>query len=239
MCWHCVRQGRRAVTTFPRGIPLSASKISRWAAATASVTAMSALASSALLLTSTSAAVAAPAKLVSITIKAVVDDVIAADGALCADVEPGDTITGTYVYNAKARDYNDGDHIGDYSHTTRPYGINLRVNGAPVRTNPADVDFLVELVNDDPGVGYDAYSIASYSNLPFRCGTPVNFIGWSLADLTGTALSTTALDRKGPRIAAFKSSFELVVEGWTNGFYLIRAHVTSARPCFVRLGAIG
>ncbi|MET7396350.1 hypothetical protein ABZS66_23000 [Dactylosporangium sp. NPDC005572] len=208
---------------------MSASKISRWAASTASITALSALASAALVLTSASTAVAAPPKLVSITIKAVVDEVIDTAGVLCADVEPGDTITGTYVYNTRTRDHNDADHVADYSYKTTPYGIKLRVNGMAVRTDPAKVDFLVELVNDDPVVGYDAYSIASYSNLPFRCGSPVDFIGWSLADLSGTALSTTALGKKGPRIAAFNSTFELIVEGWTKGFYRIRAHVTSAR----------
>jgi hypothetical protein len=169
-------------------------------------------------------------KRVTVAIAAVVESINDPDGILCADVAPGDTITGTYTFDPKATDSNPEAFIADYFHTGEGYGISLDVGDEVVRTDPDNVNFLVELVNDYPADGSDSYVIQSNNNLRLECGTEVDFISWQLDDPSGKALKNTSLEEKAPSLKKFESSAGLNFDARDeNGArYDVHANVTSA-----------
>jgi hypothetical protein len=156
---------------------------------------------------------------------AVVED---PQGALGGAINPGDTITGSYTYNLATPDSNTLPTVGDYWHIgPGVYGISLQAGDLVFRSNPADVMFLVELVNDHGTPASDNYLLRSYHNLPASCGVLVEHISWQLDDPSLAALSDTRLSAKPPVLSAWQSIFGLMIEGPSFSWY-IRAHVTSA-----------
>src|SRR5262249_7059415 len=85
---------------------------------------------------------------VKIEISATVTLVDDADNLLNNAVAAGDIVTGIYTYDSFAVDSNPLIEVADYRYTTAPNGIRLNVNGLNFGTNPADVDFLLEVVNN-------------------------------------------------------------------------------------------
>lgn len=81
--------------------------------------------------------------------------------------------------------------VGDYRCTTGPNGIRLNTNGFTFETNPAAVDFLIELVNNYQNL--DNYAVLSYNNL-FSICTPGSFV---MNIITG---SSTILPRRRFRL---------------------------------------
>jgi hypothetical protein len=74
-------------------------------------------------------------------------------GFLGGAINVGDTVKGRYIYESTTPDTNPAPTVGDYQHTIPPFGIRLRVGGLVFRTDPSNVDFLVENVNDHaPGI---------------------------------------------------------------------------------------
>ena len=135
------------------------------------------------------------------------------DNLLNNAVAPGDIVTGTYSYDSSAVDSNPLPQVGDYHYMTAPSGIRLNVNGLKFATNPADVDFLIELV--DNYEGSDNYVVISYNNLfaVSANGSFVsNIIDWQLDDPTQTALSSTALPKRPPILANWQSIFGLSIQ---------------------------
>ena len=167
---------------------------------------------------------------VRIVIRATVSIVDDPDNLLNNTVAPGDIITGIYTYNSFAVDSNPLPEVGDYRYTTAPNGIRLSVNGLTFGTNPADVDFLLEVVNNYQNL--DNYHLISYNNLfaVSATGTSVlNTIGWQLDDPTQTALSSAELPRNPPVLSDWQSIFGLdIMSSGDDGFFLIRSDVTSA-----------
>jgi N-acetylneuraminic acid mutarotase len=178
---------------------------------------------------------AQPAQAAPITIQfsaevAVVDDF---SDLLGGAISVGNTITGEYTYESTTMDSNPLSAVGDYWHTTAPYGISVNAGGFVFSTDPANVGFLVEIVNDDlsPGFATDQYLLRSYNNLPLSNGIPVGHIAWQLDDPTATALTSDALPTSLPVLTDWQSLFGLTLEGGTSQFpgasYFIRAHVTN------------
>ena len=143
----------------------------------------------------------AVAALISIDITATISRIDDTNGFLTGHIGVGDIIYGTYIYETTTADTNGLSEVGDYRHTTAPFGITLEVNEYLFRTDPSDVDFLVEICNDHNN-NHDAYLLRSYSNL-FDISVPLgdpsvtwsreNHISWQLTDfLTHTALASTA-----------------------------------------------
>ena len=164
-----------------------------------------------------------------IEISATVSEVIDPDNLLNNAIAPGDIITGVYAYNSFAVDSNPLPQVGDYHYMTAPNGIRLRVNGITFATDPADVDFLLEVVNNYENS--DNYVLHSYNNLfdVSATGTLVmNFIDWQLDDPTQTALSSAALPRNPPVLSDWQSPFGLSISSMGDDSFLIRANVTSA-----------
>ena len=155
-----------------------------------------------------------------------VDDL---DNLLDNRVAPGDIITGFYTYNSFAVDSNPLPEVGDYRYNTAPNGIRLNVNGLRFGTNPANVDFLLEVVNNYQNL--DNYVVISYNNL-FAVSAMgefvTNTIDWQLDDPTQTALSSAALPRTAPVLSNWQSIFGLSISSMGDDSFLIRANVTSA-----------
>ena len=166
----------------------------------------------------------------TIEIQATVSLVEDPDNLLNNTVHPGDIITGMYSYNSIAVDSNPLPQVGDYHYYTAPNGIRLYVNGLTFATDPANVDFLLEVVNNYENL--DNYVVISYNNffsVYVRGGLVMNIIDWQLDDPTQTALSSTALPRTPPVLSGWESIFGLTISSTgPSTFFLIRANVTSA-----------
>jgi len=166
---------------------------------------------------------------VKIEISATVSEVIDPDNLLNNTIAPGDIITGIYAYNSFAVDSNPLPEVGDYRYTTARNGIRLNVNGLRFGTNPANVDFLLEVVNNYQNL--DNYVVISYNNL-FAVSAMgefvTNTIDWQLDDPTQTALSSATLPRTPPVLSNWQSIFGLTISSMGDDSFLIRANVTSA-----------
>jgi len=167
---------------------------------------------------------------VTIDLVATVSLVDDRDNLLNNAVAPGDILTGTYSYDSSAIDSNPLPQVGDYHYSTAPAGIRLNVNGLKFATNPADVDFLIELV--DNYEGSDNYVVISYNNLfavSAKGSFVSNIIDWQLDDPTQTALSSTDLPRRPPILSNWQSIFGLSISSTGDDSFLIRTNVTSVR----------
>lgn len=179
----------------------------------------------------------ADATLITISIEAEVDYVEDLGNYLEGRINPGDIITGTYTYDSTTPDTNPSFEVGDYEHYSSPYGISLTVGGFLFATDPTNVSFLLEVVNDYPSG--DSYLVLSYNNLPLSNGSVVDHISWQLDDPSGNALSSDLLPTLPPVLADWQSIVGLRLEG--ERAYIIDAHVTSAvpEPVTILLLAVG
>lgn len=122
--------------------------------------------------------------------------------------------------------------MGDYQHSTHPFGITLNVGGFVFRTDPNNVNFLVEIVNDHGNPASDNYLLRSYNNIFDVGSSSVTHISWQLDDPTLTALSSQALPTVPPVLADWQSVVGLTI---VSGEFFIRSHVTSANLCKVAI----
>jgi hypothetical protein len=190
-----------------------------------------ALALTALVLTSfaPSHAVAA-SKDVRVSITAVIETVSDPGQLLEGSIQPGDSISGVYTYGLRVQDTNSSRSVGDYQYASSPYGIRIDAGGYVFQTDPQNVNFLLEVVNNLSGL--DNYLLRSYNNSPLSNGVPVGHIAWQLDDPTQAALRSDVLPKSPPNLADWQSIFGLTLEGEdpnTGNFYFVRAHVTEAR----------
>jgi hypothetical protein len=173
----------------------------------------------------------ADAEPITIAFDARVELVEDAGGFLGGAIAVGDRISFVYTYDSTTPDTNPLPPVGDYWHTTSPFGIRLTVNGLEFHTDPNDVSFLVEIVNDHYAT--DNYLLRSYNNVfdvsvpsPHPGSVLENHISWQLDDPTATALSSTSLPTERPVLADWQSIFGLDIFSQNGGnFFLIRAHV--------------
>jgi hypothetical protein len=166
---------------------------------------------------------------VKVVISATVSLVDDPDNLLNNAVAPGDIVSGIYAYDSFAVDSNPLPEVGDYRYTTAPNGIRLSVNGLTFATDPAHVDFLLEVVNNYQNL--DNYVLHSYNNLFAVSATGQfvsNIISWQLDDPTQTALASTALPRTPPVLSDWQSIFGLTIDSSGDNYFFIRANVTSA-----------
>ncbi len=155
---------------------------------------------------------AAAKRSVSVRITAQVETVGGPEG-LCVRTTPGDIMTATYTYTLGAPNSSDDPAFGAYLYVAPPNGVRVRLAGATTRTTPSFMGFAMFLENADPGGGTDRYGWNSYTNLPWSCGTGVEFIGWGIEDPTGTAMSSAALPKRAPNLRDFEPRSRLRVLG--------------------------
>jgi hypothetical protein len=124
-------------------------------------------------------------------------------GLIQNKIQVGDTFSGYYCYDSATRNSNEGHWlgsvVGDYWHYSSPYGVYFTIGGFNFQTDPQNVSFVMEMVNDYPNYYIkDNYLIRSYNNLPIYDGVVVSGISWQLNDNTGNALSSNALLTTAP-----------------------------------------
>jgi hypothetical protein len=182
-----------------------------------------------LLLLASPGAQASPDVPISINFTAEVWDVDDDFNHLGGAISVGDTITGSYTYDAATPDSNPDPTVGRYLYTSPPYGIRVDAGGFVFQTDPSNVDFEIEILNDRDSPARDYYVVTGRHGLPLSNGASVDSIQWQLDDPTATALSSDALPTVPPTLADWESLFGLWLlgEGSPYGFYTVSAHVTS------------
>jgi len=169
------------------------------------------------------------------------------DGMLRERLEVGDVMTGSYTYNSDTPDTNPSCIVGVYNHYSPPYGIRLSAGGLVFQTDPDNVEFLIEVVNEYYG---DIYYVCSDNNLPIYDDVVIRYIALQLEDYSGTAISTDALPTTPPVLEDYPDTHFVVIEGYKFTPYPyplpcchfhIWATVTSAipEPATVLLFALG
>lgn len=172
----------------------------------------------------------ARAATVCVDITAEVEYVDDPSSILSGAIDVGDIVTGTYIYESSTPDSNPLPRVGDYWHTSAPYGITLNAGDLTFRTDPNNVNFLVEIVNSHGNPPSDNYLLRSYTNIFDVGSNSDNHISWQLDDPTLKALSSQALPTVPPVLPRWQSIFGLEIESWdddTGGFF-VRSHVTAA-----------
>jgi hypothetical protein len=157
------------------------------------------------------------AQIVTIAIEALVtvvdDDADLLDGA----ISTGDIITGTYTYNTNTPDTNPLSTVGDYWHSQSPYGVSLSCNDLEFKTDPDNVNFLMEMAdNHNVGGGFDKYGLISYQNIPLS-GISVEYIEWALIDYSMLALTEIALPSSAPNLTDWTSPSGLNIRSGKTG----------------------
>ena len=122
-------------------------------------------------------------------------------------IQPGTPVEGYYVFDSATADSNDDPTVGDYEHTNSQFGVVLKIGDYVFRTNPRNVDFLVETVDRET----DSYLFYSYNNV---CSHPlyVDYINWQL-DGGPMALTNDTLPYDPPTLTNFNASPGLNVVG--------------------------
>lgn len=146
------------------------------------------------------------------------------EGSPFADIALGTPFTGSYTFNLSTPNQGALPSVGDYWHQAPPYGVVVQIGSHVFRTDPAAVEFLIEVVNDHYS-GFDNYLFRSYRNLPTD-GMDVGFISWQLDDPTHSALSSTALSSVPPVLSQWQQWFGFEVDG-ANMEYVIRGQITA------------
>jgi len=183
-------------------------------------------------------ATGARAAVITIQIEAIVDTVWDDGNYLEGKIEPGDMITGFYVYESTTPDSSPLDPVqGNYWHYAPPAGIALTVGGFNFMTDPFNVAVHVAIRNDVPD---DIYVIGSSNNLPLSNGTVVQSIYWQVNDPTRSAFSSDALPTTTPVLSDWERNH---LRMYADRMWGVDAHVSSAIPepttiLFLGLGAV-
>jgi len=168
------------------------------------------------------------ATIITIELTAEIAEVDDISGLLEGNVNVGDTITGSYTYDSAKPDSEPLETGGAYDYLSAPYGITLSAGGFVFQTDPDNVDFRIDILNNH--LGQDGYVLRSYNNLPLSNGVGIEYISWQLDDYSCTALSTDALPKTPPVLEDWESIFGITIKYGPRGSSMIRAHVTSAVP---------
>jgi hypothetical protein len=151
------------------------------------------------------------------------------------NVQVGDTVTGTYTYNAAAVNLSQSPDAATYLHTSGPYGMRAYIGGKVLESDPQNLYFIAFLTNN--WYGRDIYSVGSANNRPLSGLYNITSLGLGLYDNSQTALKNVNLPKTAPTLSNWQQSDEtwgFQVKGEDIDpnseyeFYL-RAHVTSVR----------
>ena len=154
----------------------------------------------------------------------------------------GDPVSGVYVYEAEPGPGNTATGVRDYWFRSEPYGINLTVGDFTIQSDPDNLEFLIEILNDHTGM--DGYAVMSYSNLPLSTGLLVDMISWQLIDYSGTALSGTSLLYEPPVLSDWPDHSGMRIRFGTRGSLTLGIQINSItthipEPATVLLLALG
>lgn len=161
---------------------------------------------------------------------ALVDDM---NNVLGGSVYVGQPLLMSYAFDSDTTNTGAIPQVGDYWHYAGDYGMRVQVGPHDWRSDPSNLSFLVEMVNDY--VGLDNYLLRSYNNIDYSgLSGPIQHMSWQLDDPSQTALTSTALPPLPPNLGIFQSWFGIDVEGGDmfnpfGGSFLVRSHATAIR----------
>lgn len=152
---------------------------------------------------------AASGEIITIGIEGVVDGVGDPDNYLEGKVTVGSTITGWYIFDSDRPDQDwllgeESPKVGRYHHFEAPYGMFLTVGGFEFQTDPTNVNFLIEISNNN--TSSDDYLVKSSNNLPLYNGVEVDTIKWWLNDSSGNVFSNDSLPSTAPDLSQWLDS---------------------------------
>jgi Collagen triple helix repeat (20 copies) len=149
--------------------------------------------------------------------------------SLDGSIVPGGTFTGTYSFDTAASDQNADPTVGDYWFQGASSGVHVTMGNYLFETDPAQVLFLLEVVNRP---GDDDYVFHSYNNRTPSTPLIVQTIDWQISDVSGAALADDALPGAPPTLSQWLSTVGLTVSGVLPGQpplagFFVRGHVES------------
>ena len=146
-------------------------------------------------------------------------------------IAPGAPFTGTFTYSLSTPDTNPLTQVGDYEHTTGPYGVTITIGSHTFRTDPQNPRFLVELVNDYYDL--DNFVFHSYNNLlTGGSGLVVEVISFQLDDPTHTVLAGVSLPATAPDLSRWQQlGLAMVLH---DNYY--RSYIVAGRADVMQLG---
>jgi hypothetical protein len=179
---------------------------------------------------------------VEVQIEAVVDVVDDWGNLLGGAVQPGDLLTGRYMYDPMAADTSPSLFYGAYEQAGPQYGITVEGGGLTFATDP---DTPIPSYRVAVGNNYyeqDSFQILSNHNFPLSTGRSVKTISWQLDDPTQTALTEVVPPLTAPDLARWQSTFGLSLQGddgtdYSAEYYEIRALVTRAELVGLAVGS--
>jgi Collagen triple helix repeat (20 copies) len=129
------------------------------------------------------------------------------------ELTSGVPFTGSYTFSLSTPDTNVAAQVGDYVHSASPYGVTVTIGTHTFRTDPQNVNFLIELVNNY--FDQDTYAFHSYNNA-MTDGASVQTIDFQLDDPSQTALSDTALLALAPDLTRWQQVLGLDISGYSS-----------------------
>lgn len=130
----------------------------------------------------------------------------------------GSPLEGSYTIESTTSDNNSFPDVGDYWHYNPGYGVTAKVGPYTFATDPAQLQFLLEVVNrgvNDLNGPRDNYLIRSYKNLPINNQLLVDRIFWQLDDPSATALNSDSLPLTPPDLSKWDRYFGFNITGVT------------------------
>jgi hypothetical protein len=169
--------------------------------------------------------------LITIKIVAKVYEVDDPYNLLGGAIKVNDIINGKYIYDSGTPDEDPNPAIGTYRHTSSSFGVVVKAGGFDFKTNPSDVDFLIQIL--DNYYIQDAYIVNSPNNLQLSNGMLVNEISWYLVNNNNlTVVTSDVLPTTAPVLADWTEINDLRLIGSHPSqpfkIYGIKAHVTKA-----------
>jgi hypothetical protein len=134
---------------------------------------------------------AAQAQEVTVSFKGTITEVmVMSQDNPVPDLVVGMPFTGFYTYDLSTPDTNSHPSVGDYHHNSAPYGVTLTIGNRTFKSDPANVSFLIEVINDLYNL--DNFVFHSYNNVE-SSGVPVFNISWQLGDPTQSVFTSVDL----------------------------------------------
>ena len=133
------------------------------------------------------------------------------------------------VYDSEASDGNGSVDIGEYWHSSEPYGVQLTIGNLTFATDPCNVDFLMYVDNDRGASVFDRYGFISGWNLWPTTGESLDYsISWGLKDESATAVDNAMLLTDAPVLSDWIDQNELIIGSpWGEMLpYKVTGHVT-------------
>ncbi|HYS24700.1 MAG TPA: hypothetical protein VEP46_03830 [Vicinamibacterales bacterium] len=165
------------------------------------------------------------------------------DGPFFPEIAEGTPFHGTYTFNLSTPNSGSLPTVGDYWHYGAPAGVMVDIAGHRFQTDPSNVQFLIELVNDHGMPAADNYVFISYANQVVS-GVSVPIISWQLDGTSLAAIGNTFLSNVPPNLGDWSqlSGFVIMFSGYQG---LVRGQVTdisvanSPLPPVVDEGSVG